>query len=82
MNTYSTTYASMLNLLKILEQLDQYALPIICDKGVFRILVDVYLPMKDKFQILIQILGGFHATICVENCIEKCIKGSGTEGSL
>ena len=82
MNKYSTTYASMLNFLKILKQLDQYALPIFCDKGVFRILVDVYLPMKDKFQILIQILGGFHAIKCVENCIEKCIQGSGIEGSL
>ena len=82
MNKYSTTYASMLNLSKTLKQLDQYALPIFCDKGVFRILVDVNLPVKDKFQILIQILGGFHATKCVENCIEKCIQGSGIEGSL
>ena len=64
----------MLNLLKILEQLDQYALPIICDKGVFRILVDVYLPMKDKFQILIQILGGFHVAKCVENCMRSVFK--------
>ena len=72
----------MLNLLKILKQLDQYAPPIFCDKGFFRILVDVYLPMKDKFQILIQILGGFHLAKCVENCIEKCIQGSRIEGRL
>ena len=57
----------MLNLLKILKQLDQYALPIFCDKGVFGIFVDVYLPMKDKFQILVQLLGGFHVAKCVEN---------------
>ena len=64
----------MLNLLKILKQLDQYALPIFHDKGVFRILVDVYLPMKDKFQILIQILGGFHVAKCVENCMRSVFK--------
>ena len=68
MNKYSTRYTSMLNLLKILKQLDQYALPILCDKGVFRILV--------------QILGGFHVAKCVENCIKKCIQGSGIEGSV
>ena len=82
MNKYSTTYTSMLNLLKILKQLDQCALPIFCDKGVFRILVDVYLPMKDKFQILVQLLGGFHVAKCVENWIEKCIQGYGIEGSV
>ena len=37
---YSTVYTSMLNFVKIAKQLDQGALPIFCDKGLFRILVD------------------------------------------
>ena len=38
--------------------------------------------MKDEFQILIQILGRFHAAKCVEHCIDKYIQESGIEGSL
>ena len=37
----STVYTSMLNFVKIAKQLDQYALPVFCDKGVFRVLVDI-----------------------------------------
>ena len=68
----------MLNFLKIDKQLDQDALPIFCDKGVFRIIVDFY----PQFQILIQMLVRFHAAKCVEHCIDKYIQGSGIEGSL
>ena len=72
----------MLNFVKIAKQLDQDALPIFCDKGVFRIPDNIYLQKKDKFQILIQMLGGFHAAKCVKHCIGRYIQGSGMEGSL
>ena len=77
-------YTSKLNFAKIAKQLNQDLLSIFCDKGVFRILADIYLQKKDKFQILIQIqmLGGFHAAKCVEHCIEKYIQRPGIEGSL
>ena len=45
--------------MKTAQQFDQDALPIFCDKGVFRILVDIYLQKKDQFQILIQMLMDF-----------------------
>ena len=35
-----TEYSTVYNFVKIAKQLDQDALPIFCDKGVFRILVD------------------------------------------
>lgn len=35
-----TEYSTVYNFVKIAKQLDQNALPIFCDKGVFRILVD------------------------------------------
>ena len=66
----------MLNFMKITKQFDQDALPIFCDEGVFRIIVDTYL------QILIPMLRGFHAVKCVEYCIGKYIQESGVEGSL
>ena len=40
---YSTLNKQMLNFMKIAKQLDQDALPIFYDKGVFRTLVDIYL---------------------------------------
>ena len=40
----------MLNFVKIAKQLDQGALTKFCDREVFRI-VDIYLQMKDEFQI-------------------------------
>ena len=68
--------------MKIAKQLDQDVLPIICDKGVSRILIDVYHPMKDEFQIVIQMLGRFYAAKCVQHCIEKYIQGFGIERTL
>ena len=78
----NTLYTSMLNFVEIAKKLDQEALPIFCDKGVFRVLVNIYLQRKDGFQILIQMLGGFHAAKCAEHSIEKYFQGSGIEGSL
>ena len=37
---------------------------------------------KSKFQILIQMLGGFHAAKSIGDCTGKYIEGSGIEGSL
>ena len=66
---YSTVYTSMLTFVKIAKQLDQTTLPVFCDKKVSRILVDIYLQRKDESQILIQLLGEFHAAKCVEHWI-------------
>ena len=79
---YSIVYSSMLNFVKITKQLDQNTLPILCDKGVFRTLADIYLHWKDELQILIQMLCGFHAGKCVKHCIDKYIQESWIEGSF
>ena len=71
---YSTFYTSMLNFVKIVKQFDQDAVLIFCDKGVFRILIDIYLQRKDEFQILIQMRGGFHETKCIKHCIDKYLE--------
>ena len=51
---YSTVNTSMLNFVKIAKQLDQEALPIFSDEGVFRILVDIYL--QSLFQCLVDFM--------------------------
>ena len=70
-----------MNFVKIAKQLHEDASPIFCDKGVFKIHVDIYLQRKDEFQILIQCLVDF-MHLSVLNFIEKYIQGSGIEGSL
>ena len=79
---YSTVYTSMLNFKKLTKQFNQDALPVFCDEGVFRILVDIYLQRKDEFHMLIPMLGAFHTAKCVEHCIGKYIQGCGIEESL
>ena len=64
------------------KQPDQDALPIFCEKELFRILVAIYLQRKDEIQILIQMLCGFHAAKVAEHCTEKYVQGPGTEQSL
>ena len=69
----------MLNFVKIVEQLDQDALLIFCDKGLFRILVNFTSKGKMNFRFLFKCLVDF---MSVKHCIEKCIQGSEIEGSL
>ena len=38
---YSTIYTSMLNFVKMSNPLDQKTLPLLCDEGVFRIVLDI-----------------------------------------
>ena len=66
----------MLNFVKVAKDLNQDALPVLCDEGAFRILVDIYLQHKDEFYMLIFILGAFHTAKCVEHCIGKYIQES------
>ena len=40
---HATVYTAMKNFIKVLQQLDQKALPIFCDEGVYRIDVDIYI---------------------------------------
>ena len=44
---YSTAYTVMLNMVKIANHLDQKILPVYCDEGVFRILIDIHLQKQN-----------------------------------
>lgn len=66
-------YTSVLDSVKIVKQLDQDPLQIYCDKGVSRILVDIYLQRKDEFQIFIRMFSRFHAAKYVAYWINKHI---------
>ena len=79
---HSTVFNALHNFLKILSQLNQTALPIFCDEGVFRIAFDIVLSNPIEFDKLIPMLGSFHTAKVVEHCIGKYLRGSGVEDAL
>ena len=79
---HPTVYTAMRNFVKIADQLEQKSLPLFCDEGVFRIVVDIFLQHPLQFQSLVPCLGGFHMAKCAQHCIGKYIRGSGLEDSL
>ena len=46
----STVFSAMKNVTQLVGQLKQDVLPLFCDKGVFRMLVDLFLQKQDRFQ--------------------------------
>ena len=79
---YSTAFSAMKNFIQLVGQLKQDALPLFCDEGVFRIVVDICLQNQDQFRNLISMLGGFHTAKMSAHSIGKYIRGSGLEESL
>ena len=79
---HTTVCTSMKSFMKVLQQLDQKALPIFCDEGVYRIVVDIYLKCPNEFKMLVPCLGVFHMAKCVQHCIGKYIRGSGLDDAL
>ena len=75
----STIYTAMKNFNIVLKQLEQDAVPVFCDEGIFRIALNIYLKKQDEFSNLIPMLGGFHMAKCVLHCISKFMKGSGLD---
>ena len=78
----ATVYTAMQNYLKLLNQLEKKSLPIFCDEGVFRLVLNIYLKFSEEFKNLVAMLGGFHIAKCVQRCIGKFIKGTGLEDAF
>ena len=72
----------MKNFTQLVGQLKQDAGPLFCDKGLFRIVLDIFLQKQDQFRNLIQMLGGFHTAKWLQHSTGKYIRGSGLEESL
>ena len=79
---YSTVYTVRLNMVKIASQLDQNIIPVYCDEGVFRILIDIHLQRQNQFKVLIPMPGSFHTAKCLEHCIRKYIEETGIDDCL
>ena len=61
-NKVATVCTAMQNYVKLLNQLKQKSLPIFCDEGVFRPVLNIYLKCPEEFKNLVPMLGGFHTT--------------------
>ena len=79
---YSTVFSVMKNFTQLVGQLKQDALPLFCDEGAFRIVVDIFLQKQDQFQNLTPMFGGFYAAKYLQHSLGKYIRGSGLEESL
>ena len=78
----ATGYTTMLNYVKLFNQLEQKTLPLFCNEGVFRLVLNIYLKRPQQFKNLVPMLGGFHMAKCVQRSIGKYIKGTGLEDAL
>lgn len=72
----------MCNFANVLDQLDQFSLPVFCDEGVYHIAKQIQLQHHDKFPNLLLMLGNFHGIKVVLGCIGKSRRGSGVEDWL
>ena len=79
---HPTVYTAMKNFVSALSQLSQNSLPVVCDEGVFRILVEIILQRPEEFKNLVPKLGSFHLSKAVQHCIGKLIRGSDIEDAL
>ena len=57
--------------MKLLNPLKQKSLPIFCDEGVFRLVLNIYLKRPEESKKLVPMLGGFHTA-----------KGTGLEDAV
>ena len=62
-------YTAVQNYVKLLTPLKQKSLPIFCDEGVSRLVLNIYLKHPEELKSLVPMLGGFHTAKCVQRCI-------------
>ena len=53
-----------------------------CDEGIFRVAREIQLIRQEEFKDIVLCLGSFHMTKIALGCLEKYLKGSGTENIL
>ena len=73
---YSTVYTAMKNIVSRNVHLKQKTLPVFCDEGVFRLVLDIFINNLDEFKDLLPLLRGFHMAKAVLHAVGKYVKGS------
>ena len=79
---YGTVYTAMRNFVTVNQQLQQKILPVFCDEGVFRIVLDIYLDHPIEFRDLLPMLGSFHMTKIALGATGKYVLGCGLDDAV
>ena len=79
---HETVYTCIVNFNSLLDTLNQDAMAIVCDEGVYQYVMDLYMHDATIFKGLFPMLGGFHLAKNALRCAGKYLRGSGIEDSL
>ena len=58
----------------VFVQLNQESLPVFCEEGLYRIVINIDLQISLEFENIVPLLGEFHIVSAVKRCIGKFIK--------
>ena len=82
--SYATVYKALQNFQKVRHQLNptQTAIPVVCDEGVYHIVMDELMHEPDAFNDVHAVMGMFHFTKAILRCAGRYLRGSGIEDAL
>ena len=82
--SYATVYKALQNFQKVRHQLNptQTAIPVVCDEGVYHIVMDELMHEPDAFNDVHAVMGMFHFTKVILRCAGRYLRGSGIEDAL
>ena len=79
---YSTVYSTLRNFEDMTKQLGQQSFPVISDKCVYRVIMDIVLSQPSEFPNLFPMMSIFHMAKVALHCAGVYFKGSGIDIAL
>ena len=79
---YATVRKALTKFQASQQQLNQDTMPIVCDEGVYQIVVDIVMNEPDTFDNLFPMLGMFHFAKVLLRCAGRYLTGSGMQDAL
>lgn len=79
---YATVRKALTNFQTSRQQLKQDTMPVVCDEGVYQIVVDIVMSEPGTFDDLFPMLGMFHFAKVLLRCAGRYLTGSGMEDAL
>ena len=79
---HETVYTCLVNFNSLVNKLEQDAMAIVCDEGVYQYVMDIYMHDPKIFKNLFPMLGGFHLAKSALRCAGKYLRESGIEDGL
>ena len=81
---YATVYKALQNFQSVRLQLNpsQTAIPVVCDEGVYHIVMDILMNEPDAFNDVHAMMGMFHFTKVILRCAGRYLRGSGIEDAF